>query len=818
MKYYHIIYNSSERYMEGGVGFGIRTATDGTPEGLLKAIKDATFFTDDWEYYDVKPTPAQLTDDPASIKQVPMNYAITQLADENGHSYFVVARRAYVGFDYGFYKNGMPTRPGNYVIDYYAFDSAPQRSVYEILYEAALPESNHFIPKSVCPTADNEEMITISVGSQPPLAVEDKPFGANLADSLTKDAVKLFFYYLQAKSANQKLLVKVSRQNANKLLADFYRMLPVDLSAEIRTYVNLRSQGTNDNFDIYFIHEDYPHQIYPGLYNYVEIESAEMPDTLEAKTFAGNIANFVSDSYEENKEDVDDLLKWVTLPEHDIVKSMSKETNDAFFSYCVQPSNFFYTSMKNSKGELNRELLPVLCTYTGKSAENAARFNELVTEAMNEITAETAVALIKEYNEFEKIGFSLKEITLKVKAKVCSVILSDINLFKQLLDDVKQENISKFFIKEMLEEKNAFLDTPLLDKYMTKLYTLFFTEEELKNKVLCIWRFMKRDIDQEILITLVDDIYQDNATKIKFFVKVLKEEHKPFNVVWEYLKYYLAKGDGIDFIVEFENKHEDAAYAPMFYYTLKKRNVDSFDKVVEISTLLSKNSALKKTFEENFSSDNIYDAYYRLVDAKCDKEPLMCLEHINTNIFKFLNVKDYKWNIIKKYIELVIAENNGEKLDKNMLQGVYDKVVEHKNDKLFNIHLNSFMQLVKDNSIGIQAFVIAYKRMNPQKNCIETLTVLDSGKNNQEMAGAVIVKNFGLAFAEAMQAVEEFGYSSQFEERFLTEFYEKEYKQYRIKNRIKNFFKSIASIFKSKGKKEKKEKEKNTKKETKKEK
>ena len=196
----------------------------------------------------------------------------------------------------------------------------------------------------------------------------------------------------------------------------------------------------------------------------------------------------------------------------------------------------------------------------------------------------------------------------------------------------------------------------------------------------------------------------------------------------------------------------------------------------------------------------------------------MCLEHINTNIFKFLNVKDYKWNIIKKYIELVIAENNGEKLDKNMLQGVYDKVVEHKNDKLFNIHLNSFMQLVKDNSIGIQAFVIAYKRMNPQKNCIETLTVLDSGKNNQEMAGAVIVKNFGLAFAEAMQTVEDFGYSSLFKENFLTEYYEKEYKQYRLKNKIKNFFKSIASIFKSKGKKEKKEKEKNTKKETKKEK
>ena len=581
-------------------------------------------------------------------------------------------------------------------------------------------------------------------------------------------------------------------------------MLPADLSAEIRTYVNLRSQGVNDNFDIYFIHEDYPHQIYPGLYDYVEIESAEMPDTLEAKTFAGNIANLVSDSYEENKEDVDDLLKWVTLPEHDIVKSMSKETNDAFFSYCVQPSNFFYTSMKNSKGELNRELLPVLCTYTGKSAENAARFNELVTEAMNEITAETAVALIKEYNEFEKIGFSLKDITLNVKAKVCSVILSDIRLFKQLLDEVKLENISKFFVKELFEEKNSYLDATVLDKYMTRLYTLFFTEEELKNKVLCIWRFMKRDIDRDILISLVDDIYQENGIKIKFFVNILKEEHKPFNVVWEYLKHYLAKGDSIDFIKEFEKKHEDAAYAPMFYYSLKERCMDTFEKVEETSVLLSKNSALKRLVENGFASDGIFDAYYRLVDSKCDKEPQVCLEHIKNNVINFLNIKECKWNILKKYIELVIADDNGEKLDKNILLGMYDKIVEHKNDRLFNIHLKSLMLLVKENSIGLQAFVNTYKKMNPQKNCIETLTDLDSGKNNQEMAGAVIVKSFGMNFADAMKTIEDFGYSSQFEERFLADYYEKEYKQYRLKNKIKNFFKSIASIFKSKGKKEKK--------------
>ena len=45
MKYYHIIYNSSEKPMDGGVGFGIRTATEGTPDGLIKAVKSINFFT-----------------------------------------------------------------------------------------------------------------------------------------------------------------------------------------------------------------------------------------------------------------------------------------------------------------------------------------------------------------------------------------------------------------------------------------------------------------------------------------------------------------------------------------------------------------------------------------------------------------------------------------------------------------------------------------------------------------------------------------------------------------------------------------------------
>lgn len=296
--------------MDGGVGFGIRTATEGTPGELLKAVKSIIkFFTDDWESYEAKPNPAKIKETPSIMESIAKNYAVTNIVNEKGFRYYIIARRAYVGFDYGFYKNGMPTRPGNYVIDIYAFDSVPESSAYEILYENAHSNSNHFIPKSVQPTLDNEEMRQISIGSQPALPVSQKGFDANVENTLDKDVVKLFFTYLLSQKAGKKLVVKASKEKALKLTADLYRMLDFESAKSVRTYINLRSQGVNENFDLFFIHEDYPHQIYPNLYNYIEIDTAEMPSTTEAQNFGNDLENLVTSSFAENKDDVYDILK-----------------------------------------------------------------------------------------------------------------------------------------------------------------------------------------------------------------------------------------------------------------------------------------------------------------------------------------------------------------------------------------------------------------------------------------------------------------------------------------------------------------------------
>lgn len=811
MKYYHIIYNSSEKPMDGGVGFGIRTATEGTPDGLIKAVKSINFFTDDWESYESKPSPAKIKENPSSMESIAKNYAVTSIVDEEGHTYYIIARRAYVGFDYGFYKNGMPTRPGNYVIDFYAFDSIPESSVYEILYENALADSNHFIPKSVQPTEDNEEMRQISIGTQTALPVSEKGFEAHIENALDKDVVKLFFTYLNSQKTGKKLVVKASKEKALKLTADLYRMLDSESAKSVRTYINLRSQGVNDNFDIFFIHEDYPHQIYPGLFDYVEIESAEMPSTTEAQTFGKDLENLVTSSFEANKDDVYDTLKWLLMPEYETVKSLSKLTIDSFFCYCIQPNNFMYENLKDTTDKLNDEFLGVLCPYTKKDKKNAERFNMLVTEAMNDASANDIIGLIDEYNHFQSLGFNLDEITNAVKQNVCSVLLSDIKLFKNALDTLKLEGVKKFFVKTVFEDKNEYVNTNVLDIYMLHLYKWFICEEdlELKNRYNVLYhRFMKRDMKSDIFCSIVDDMFgEDQDIKIKFFIQILQKELKPFKFLWPYFEHYLADSQTkYDFVQQFESKLEDEEYAPMFYYSILKNKgiYEKPENVCKLTSILSKNAKLKGLIEVNYDKDFLYKGFYGYIKSNCNKNPQQALSLINDNVLGFLKVKDQKFNVLAFYLDMVVSGDcsKAKKLNEGSLKLIYNEINEQRDSKLFKELLPNFINICLKGVISESNLASQFASYFPQMHTINMLECLvpKSNKDWVEMISAIISDVREKNFEEAFSLAKEFGMDSESLDRLMTKSYEKDYIAYKRKNKIKNFFVALKNIFSPKKK------------------
>lgn len=809
MKYYHIIYNSSEKPMDGGVGFGIRTATEGTPQELLKAVKGIKFFTDDWETYDKKPTPAQMKENPSAIEAVPRNYAVTSLNDEQGKTYYVVARRAYVGFDYGFYKSGNVTRPGNYVIDFYVFDTAPESSVYQILYENALPGSNHFIPESVQPVADNAEMKEISVGAQPPLPVSDKPFTARVENVLDKDVVVLFFHYLKARQHNRKLVVRANPAKALRLMADLYRMLEPETARTVRVYLNLRSQGVNDNFDIYFIHEDYPHQVYTELYDYIEADTATLPDTEEAKVFGASLTKLVTATFDANRDDVYDTLKWLMMPEYNLVKSLGKRTNESFFCYCIQPGNFMYDNLMDAQGRPDDELLGVLAPYTRKEAKNAARFNLLVAEAMNEATPQNVIGRVGEYNHFMESGFDLERITEEVKQNVCAQLLSDVRLFRKALDTHTLDGLKKFFVKEIFESRHEYADTDVLDTYMLSLYKWFLTDAELAKKENMLYgRFMKRDMAGDIFCTIVDDVFGSNPdVKIKFFAEVLHEAYKPFAVVWPYMQKYLNDSAArYDFLEEFAAKNADEAYAPMFYYSILRNKAlyDTPAAVAKLAAVLKKNEKLHGLVAANYEKEGIYTAFYHKLKEGFKKNPEEAFEAIRRSVIDVLPIKNkrHEYYVFAVYLQMVCTastENVAKYYTNNDLKLIYDVINEQADARYFGELLPLFVRAAGHGIIEPKDLAAKYREYNPEAGTLDMLRKLVADKSRLDMIAAVCEVN-QVKFKEALELAEQLGLNSAGIESFMTEYYAGDYKSYKFKHKVKNVFSSFKNIFGSKKK------------------
>ncbi len=800
MNYYHIIYNSSESSMTGGAGFGIRTATEGTPESLIEAIRDINLFNDMWEDLSNQPTTAQIKEHPEIMDDIAKYYAVTSITDRQGKMFHIIARRAYVGFNYAFYSNGIPTRPGNYVIDYYAFEELPESSVYQILYEKALPESNHFIPASVRPTEDNEEMRTISLGKQAPLPVETKSFEADVKDSLDKDVVKLFFTYLKAKQNGKKLVVRVTKERARTLAADFYRMLDRKSATEIHTLVNHRSNGINNYFDIYFILPDYPHQLYPGLYEYMDIDNAEMPDTDEAKTFGKELLSLVRSAFSNNKTQINDILRWLMMPEYATVKKMSKETIDNFFLYCIQRHRFNYTTLKYSSDELLR----VLSEYTKKDTPNAEHFDNLVTEAMNTCTTENIIDLISDFHKFESYGFNMQDNTQAVMGSVSRCILSSAAFLCKVLDRHTVKGTRQFFDKSIFEEHCDYVEEKVLYPYMLDLYKVFLTEAELKGKDNMLYnRFVLPDMDKKYLIPIIDDTHgSDNEAKVQFFITILQKRAKPAGMMWEMLEHYLNQGTCPDLLNAFSDRLTEKEYAPLFYYSIKaNRNpYQTISGVEQLTEILEGNDSLKKLISNGFNSDNLYTPFLGEIKRMYKdnhENAAEALRKLNSNVLGFLNIRNESFVNLAMYLDMVVYDRYDD-MSTSTIPAMFYLVRELEDRDSFDRLLHAFLKAADKNSITQKELIALYENFNPGVDVKEEIDDLNAAVADPLKLDIILRERKKMTFKKAFEIISTLDMKKEWKEAFFEKSYAKEYKSYKRNQKIKGFFKAIFGVFKPK--------------------
>ena len=807
MNYYHIIYNSSESSMTGGAGFGIRTATEGTPESLIEAIKDINLFNDMWEDLSNQPTSAQIKEHPEIMDDIAKYYAVTSITDKQGKVFHIIARRAFVGFNYAFYSNGIPTRPGNYVIDYYAFEEQPESSVYQILYENALPESNHFIPASVRPTEDNEEMRTISLGKQAALPVETKPFEADVKDSLDKDVVKLFFTYLKARQNGKKLVVRVTKERAHTLAADFYRMLDRKSATEIHTLVNHRSNGINNYFDIYFILPDYPHQLYPGLYEHMDLDKDGMPDTDEAKAFSKEILSLVSSDFRNNKAQIDDILRWLMMPEYSTVKKMSKETIDLFFLYCIQPHIFSYANLKHSSDEFLR----VLSDYTKKDTTNGRHFDHLVREAMDTCTTENVIDLITDFHKFETFDFNMKDNTQAVAGSVSRCILSSPIFFCKVLDRHTVKGVRQFFDKTVFEEHCNYVEEKALYPYMLDLYRIFLAETELASKDNMLYnRFVLPDMEKKYLIPIIDDTYgNDNDAKVRFFITILQKRVKPTGMIWELLEHYLKQGTCPDLLDAFSDRLTEGEYAPLFYYSIKaNRNpYQTISGVEHLTEILEGNNQLKQLVSNGFNSDSLYTPFLgeikRLYKNNHEKAN-EALNKLNSNVIGFLNIKNESFANLAMYLNMV-AYDRYDEMPASITPAMFSLVKELEDRDSFDRLLPAFLKAADKKSIAPKDLISLYESFNPGVDVKEEIDDLNAAVADPLKLDIILRERKKMTFKKALEIVSTLDMKENWKEAFFENSYAKEYKSYKRNQKIKGFFKAVINVFIPKKKEDKKD-------------
>ena len=291
MKYYHLIYNSSERSIKGAPGFGIHTYSEDMPKEILTTIeKDPELFA--YQYKGAQLSPNTLNTTPEAIKDIIPTWIYATIPVGEGKKVYVLGRKIAVGFDYSFYKTGQPTRLGNYVGDYYITLDTPSEDFWNLMYTRT--DGVQFLPASPVPTLDNEDMKAISLGEPkllPPM--ENIVAIAPKAKGVHPFALEIIFGILESRKLQKPLLVKMASQDTAEVMADVFRLLPSDVATECPFTTNYHQMGRRQGYNIFVINEAYQGQVMAEQWVDIDLINGKIVTSIERDTFLPKIQNYV---------------------------------------------------------------------------------------------------------------------------------------------------------------------------------------------------------------------------------------------------------------------------------------------------------------------------------------------------------------------------------------------------------------------------------------------------------------------------------------------------------------------------------------------
>lgn len=527
MKYYHVIYNSSQRTQSGAPGLGVRTCTDGTPEEYIQLLDQNGCFS--YESGNIKqPNPKALLENGKLILEMPATYSFVRLyVPSTGKEIFVYLRTVCVGFDYPYYVKFTAARMDNFVTDAYIFEEYPGTEIAQIFYEKPASDSVSFVPRDPVPSPENEEMKTLSVGAMALLVQEEKNFVSEELPELDERIVEVLLGYFEANRKKVPLLIKCQPFEAPKLMADLIRLLPLQLEPNATFMTNYQSEGVKDGYKVFFINEGYQFEYeMTGQFQILDLTQGQIVKTPEADLYRDKIKSYIDGK---DKVSLDKLSTWLLTPLYATIRQNSSQVKDTMYNYVIETEKFSLNEVTVNK----EELWPVMIEYFKNDQKRQSLLNTLLEKyLLSEQDADHKCALLKLFNGMVAAGFNISETATKNQKSISERLTVSEEYLDSVLTKMKGiANLQLYVDKSVFEDHSEYLDSPLFVKWWPETFKLFYSESEISKKK--ILNRMLIDTVPEDGITKVLQILKTTDIEIcDLFADVLASNKVDYDVVW----------------------------------------------------------------------------------------------------------------------------------------------------------------------------------------------------------------------------------------------------------------------------------------------
>lgn len=577
--YAHIIYNSSEKNRTGAVGFGVRSATEGTPSTLLEAMERNELFMFHVNGPNVNSSVLQA--DPDAIKKLVPSYFFRTLKIAEGKNAYILGRSIGVGFDYTFYQNGKPGRLGNYVVDTYAFDEPPTAEEFEIFLEDAAAGSNYFIPADPAPRPENEEMKSISLGHKPDLAPEMRSFKAKAKATVTEKTIDLLFAFIQSRKEGKPVLVKADVKSPPILMAGLAALMPQSQIENLTFLSNHADEGKKQGINIVFINEYYSCEIFAKQWIMLDLNGSERPHTKESDTFREQVENYVKEG---KLMDVHKLVDWMLSDTYEKAKSLPQSTNIQLFNYLYDYPKFDVDSLTG-----DCQLRETLAETFRTNPEKAKALNEELQQRYDDLED------IDSFSDWLKFIFALRPIDASPVVEENKKAINN-NVFED------SESFTKFYKKmgtqwedacrlalqpDRFPRNNEILSSLTPDTW-TYLYPRFLSDYK-DDAVYLIRRMLDDGVYDSVLAEVRKRSIPDNEIFVRALDQVLadaSEQYEPRLIKTLVETLPTMSSFPIDFLTKYSAKISESAYAPLFRLQIESLSPRTASETVETAKAL----------------------------------------------------------------------------------------------------------------------------------------------------------------------------------------------------------------------------------------